>query len=92
VGKKLPKPGGKIKEDFCKAVMPAGLLNEFVWETKDFKKAIIKHVFIINELLVPKEYENDYSQARVMAKRKGKLKRTIEFDGKKIEKEAEFVA
>ncbi len=90
VGKKLPKPGGKIKEDFCKASLPKELLTEFVWETKNFKKAIIKHTFTINDLIVSKEYESDYAKARIMAKRKGKLKRTVEFDGKKIQKEAEF--
>jgi len=92
VGKKLPKPGGKIKEDFCKATLPKELLNEFVWEAKDFSNAKIKHLFIIKELIVPKEYENDYAQARTMAKRKGILKRIIELDGKIIEKETEFTA
>ncbi len=92
VGKKLPKPGGKLKEDFCKATLPKELLNEFIWETKDFKDARITHTFIIKDLIVPKEYENDYAKARTMAKRKGTLKRAIEFEGKKIEKEAEFEA
>jgi hypothetical protein len=90
VGKKLPKPGGKIKEGFCKATMPKELLNEFLWEMKEFKDARITHTFIINDLIVPKENENDYVMARITAKRKGILKRVIEFDGKKIEKEAEF--
>jgi hypothetical protein len=90
VGKKLPKPGGKIKEGFCRATTPKELLNEFLWETKDFKNARIIHTFIIKDLIVPKEYEHDYVMARVMAKRKGILKRLIEFDGKKIGKEAEF--
>ncbi|MFH1210904.1 MAG: hypothetical protein V1645_03225 [archaeon] len=90
VGKKLPKPGGKIKEGFCKATLPKELLNEFVWETKDFKKAIIKHIFMISELIVPKEHENDHAMARLMAKRKGKLKRILDIDGKIIEKEAEL--
>jgi len=92
VGKKLPKPGGKVKENFCSATMPAELLGEFVWETKEFKKAIMKHIFIINELIVPKEYENDDAMARIMAKRKGKVKRVLEIDGKIMEKEAEFEA
>ncbi|MEM4244815.1 MAG: hypothetical protein QXR60_01240 [Candidatus Nanoarchaeia archaeon] len=92
VGKTLPKPGGKIKEDFCKATLPKELLNEFVWETKEFSNAKIRHTFMINELIVPKEYENDYAKARIMAKRKGKIKRIIELDRKKIEKEAEFTA
>ncbi|MFH1331950.1 MAG: hypothetical protein ABIH63_01570 [archaeon] len=92
VGKKLPKPGGKVKEGFCKATLPKELLNEFVWETKDFSNAKIRHIFIINELIVPKEYENDYAQARIMAKRKGILKRILELDGKIIEKETELTA
>lgn len=91
-GKKLPKPGGKVKEDFCKATLPLEFLEEFIWEEKNFKNAIIKHVFKVNDLIVPKEYENDYAQARVMAKRKGKLKRIIELDGRVVEKEVEFEA
>lgn len=90
VGKKLPKPGGKVKEDFCKAILPKELLNEFVWETKDFTNAKIRHIFIIKELIVPKEYENDYARARIMAKRKGTLKRILDVDNKIIEKEIEF--
>ncbi len=92
VGKNLPKPGGKIKENFCKAVLPVQLLDELIWETKDFRKALIKHIFVINELVVPKEYEDDYTKARIMAKRKGKIRRIIEIDGKIIEKEAWFEA
>ncbi len=92
VGKSLPKPGGKVKENFCKATMPLELLGEFVWEEKNFRKAVIKHVFIINDLIVPKECENDYAKARMMAKRKGNVKRIVEVDGKVVEKEAGFEA
>jgi len=84
VGKSLPKPGNKLKENFCKCILPSKFAKEFVSQ-ENFKKAIIKHTFIIEDIIVPKEYENDPAMARKMAKRKGKIIREEEID-KKIEK------
>ncbi len=84
----LPKPGGKIKDDFCSVTLPFEALDEFAFDfDPDFSEAKIVNKFIITELIVPKEYENDFAMARLMARRKGKLIRKIEVDGKKIEKE-----
>jgi len=59
---------------------------------KDFSKAKIKHTLIIEELVIPKEYMNNPALARVNAKRKGKIKRIIDLDGKTFEKEIKFEA
>jgi len=88
----LPKPGsGKQSEDeaemkkvdFCKAVFEKDLSEEFIWEKKDFKEAEASHIFVIDELVVPKELENDYARARIEAKRKGKIIRELTIDGEK---------
>lgn len=84
----MPKPGGKIKEDFCSATLPLNVLDEFAFDfDKNFSEAKIVNKFVITELVLPKEYENDFAMARLMAKRKGKLVRKITVDGKNIEKE-----
>lgn len=84
-GKSLPKPGGSIKCDFCKASLPAEALKEFDLNDK-IGEANITHVYVINELAVPKEYENDFEKARIHAKRKGFLIRKAVVDGKEEEK------
>lgn len=84
----MPKPGGKIKEDFCSATLPLDVLEEFAFDfDRNFSEAKIVNKFVITDLVVPKEYENDFAMARLMAKRKGKLVRKITVDGKNIEKE-----
>ena len=91
--KSLPKPGSTLDGKFCKASLPLDFLNEFAFDIEeDFKDLVIKHRFVIDELVVPEEYKNDFAKAREMAKRKGKLVREIEVDGKKIEKEIELLA
>ena len=89
VGSSLPKPGGKIKDDFCKVSLPLEALKEFDMGD-DFSEAKIVHVFIINELVVPKEYENNIEKARIHAKRKGFLIRKEIIDGKEEEKKVEL--
>src|SRR3989338_6130226 len=72
----------EAKADFC----------TFNTEDKNFYKAKVKHTFIIEELVVPKEYANDPALARVKAKRKGKIKRFVEVDGNSYEQEIKFEA
>lgn len=92
-GKSLPKPGGKIKEDFCTATLPIALSEEFTFGIEqNFKEATIKHLVNITEIEIPEEYKNDPAQARVHAIRKGTIKRIIEADGKVMEKEIKFSA
>lgn len=87
----LPKPGGVLKNNFCKLSCDKGfkeiILKEFAFDVKDFKKLNITHEFIIDDLIIPEEYENDFKKARHYAKRKGKIIRNINLDGKEICKE-----
>lgn len=83
------------KPNFCKLVTnDAGLGKSFVFDISDFKAANISHTFVINEIKIPEELKktNDFAKMREGAKRKGKIIREIEFDGKKMKKEAEFEA
>ena len=81
-----PKPGS-LKEKFCTLKVSKeyteALLDTFIPEFKErkFKKATINIVFDIKDAIIPKEYENDLAMARLHAKKKGTIKRTIEIDG-----------
>ena len=93
-----PKPGS-LKEKFCTLQVDPSLaqpiLDAFLFDTKErgFKKASINHTFLIEDIVIPKEYENDYALARLHAKKKGKIKRVIEIDGKEVlSKELAFEA
>ena len=90
----LPKPGGVVKNDFCKLTCEKEfkdlIIKEFAFDVGVFKKLVIIHEFIIEDLVVPKEYEKDPSKARYSAKRKGKIIRKINLDGKEIIKEKEI--
>ena len=92
---KAPKSGkpGKgdeaPKADFCTLkTTDKKLVESFVFEKPDFKTAEIKHKFIIDTLILPKD-EKDYAKIRELAIRKGKIiresliddeKKTIEFE------------
>jgi hypothetical protein len=89
-GSSLPKPGGEIKDNFCKATLPLGLQDEFVWEVKDFKVVTIVHRFKIEEIVIPEEYKNDPAMARQKGIRKGKLTRVLDIDGKEQKEEIEI--
>lgn len=80
VGKTLPKPGKDLKNNFCKAKLPLELLDKITNE--EFKKKLeISHTFTIENIEVPKEYEDDPALARINAIRKGKIVRKIISDG-----------
>lgn len=99
IKKNLPKPGksgeGKVDDKFC--VLEADLrfydkIKEvFFWDVSDCKKAKAEHTYIINDLIMPGS-EKDFAVIREMAKRKGKIKRKLEIDGRIVEKEREFGA
>jgi len=91
VGKSLPKPGKKLKENFCKCVLPLKLLKEFT-DKENFKKAEISHTFIIEKINIPNQYKNNFAMARKMATRIGKIIRIIKIDGKEEKKEINFEA
>lgn len=79
--------GDEAKANYCTFTSnDLNLKKEFAFDMKgDFKKFKASHTFIINELIVPKELENDFARARVEAKRKGKIVRITDVDGKKNE-------
>ena len=93
---KSAKPGSKSEEgpkvNFCKLITKdQEIVNSLVFEKPNFKEAEIKHNFLINELVLPKN-EKDYAKMREMAKRKGKIIREVKIDGQTIKTEKEFVA
>lgn len=82
----LPKPGqNKLDDCFCRAGFEKDLSSEFLWEKKDFKKGVVGHNFVIEGFVIPNEYKDDSAKARLFAKRKGKIIRMIDVDGKKDE-------
>lgn len=86
----LPKPGGAIKPDFCSATLPLDCLDEFAWDVKkDFKVLTIKHVLHITDIEFSQELmKKDPARARLEAKRKGKIERLLNIDGKEEKREA----
>lgn len=84
-----PKPGS-VTEKFCtmqvEPKLASPLLDAFLFDVKEreFKKAEINHVFIIKDVVIPKEYENDFAKARLHAKKKGKIQRKVTIDGKDV--------
>jgi len=91
-GKPKTKKGEKPKPNFCKLVTRDKELGEsFVFETRNWKNANISHDFIINDIILP-EGEKDYEKIRELAKRKGKIIRIANIDGKEITTEKEFSA
>jgi hypothetical protein len=89
-GKSIPKPGKPV-EDFCKAKFPKGdldkLKKEFLFDAPgDFKNAVIKHIYIINDFEIPKDAKTP-EEMRLKARRVGKLLREVDLDGKISRKE-----
>ncbi len=95
VKKSIPKPG-KILEKFVTAKFDLKDLDlikkEFLFDTKvdNFKDISIKHTYVIEELAVPEKCSPE--EARLNAKRKGKIIRKIDIDGKEQENEMELLA
>ncbi len=95
---KLPKPGkgeNKIDDKFCQLELDekyySKVKDDFFWDFPDLKKGNIEHTFIIKEIILPKG-ETDYAKIRELAKRKGKIVRIANIDGKEVKKEVEFEA
>lgn len=91
-GKPAKKDEEEPKADFC--VFSTGDLDfvkEFTFDVPyDFKKCFIKHKFLIEDLTILKEYENDFEKARMYAVRKGKLIRELNIDGNKQINKVDF--
>jgi hypothetical protein len=96
--KSLPKPSGGVDEKFCSATMPAEKLQALLKEVcsdpikEGFDELVIEHTYIIKDLAIPEKYKNDYAAARIQAKRKGVMKRTINAGSQKTTIEHEFSA
>ena len=94
---KAAKPGkgedGEVKANYCVfSTSDLSLKNDLVFDVKgDFKKFRATHDFLIDELVVPKEYENDFAMARAHAKRKGKIIRHLDIDGRQETKEHDLL-
>lgn len=96
IKKRLPKPGkskDKIDDKFCQLELDLKYWEQIkqAFMLPECKKCKISHVFEINEMIMP-EGEKDFAKIREMAKRKGKIIRKIEVDGKESEEEGGFVA
>ncbi len=97
VKKSAPKPG-KLVEGFLSAkFIPEdfqAIKEEFLFDfdVENFKSAVIKHTYIIEGIVIPEEHKNNPEMARITSKRKGKIIRVIDIDGKQIKKEIDFTA
>jgi len=104
---KLPKPGkseGKIDDKFCQLELDekyyGNIKEDFFWDLPECKKANIEHMFIIKDIIMPKTearpgvatLEKDYTKIREIAKRKGRIIRIANVDGREVKKEIEFEA
>lgn len=94
-GKPKNKEGEILKASFCKiTTTDENIGRGFVFEQNDFKKANIRHTYIIEEIIIPEELKDskDFSLIREESRRKGKIIRIADIDGKEIKKEIEFEA
>ncbi|MBU1204458.1 MAG: hypothetical protein KKE93_00945 [Nanoarchaeota archaeon] len=97
VKKSIPKPG-KTVEKFVTAKFDLKDLDlikkEFLFDVDvdNFKDISIKHTYVIDEIIIPDEFRNKPEEARLNAKRKGRIIRKIDIDGKTEEKEIELLA
>lgn len=97
VKKSVPKPG-KLQEKFLSAKFPIADLkaikDEFLFDAKQdkFSSAEIKHTYIIDDIEISKQYENDPAMARIKAARKGKIVRKLIIDGRNTKSEIQMKA
>ncbi|MFW6233150.1 MAG: hypothetical protein ACOC3Z_00645 [Nanoarchaeota archaeon] len=95
---KSGKPGSKgeeVKADFCSLkTQDKDIAKDFVFEKEDFKKARIKHTFIIEDIIISEELkkQEDFKKMREEAIRKGKIIRESEIDNENIKNQEEFEA
>ena len=90
---KSGKGNEEPKADFCKLITNDSLIGgEFIFEKDDFKKANVKHEFIIEKISLPDTNEKDFAKIREMARRAGKVVRYSEIDGVKKAEEFGFEA
>lgn len=88
---KSPKPSKegdeKPKADFCVVkTTNKEIAKNIIFDFNNFKKISISHDFIIDDLKIPMD-EKDPVKMREKTIRKGKVRRIVEIDGNKFEKE-----
>lgn len=95
---KSAKPGTKTKDDegpkadFCSLkTANKEIVDDLFFDVADFKEAKINHTVEIKEIEIPKDAKTP-EEMREKAVRKGVIKRFLNVDGEKSEKEKEFVA
>ena len=91
------KEDADLKIDFCKLKTTDRKLVEglvFDPEAKGAKKILVKHDFIISDIVVPTDLkgEKDFAVIREKALRKGKIIRYLDLDSKKTKREIDFAA
>ena len=75
------------KADFCKIVTNnSELAGSFIFENPNFQKAEVNHTYIIEKIIIPD------SKIREMSRRRGRVVRIANIDGKEIKREIEFEA
>jgi hypothetical protein len=95
--KKLPKPGksggGKVDDKFCQLEADLKFWPQIkeAFMLPECKKAKISHTFLIEEIILP-QGEKDFAKIRELARRKGKIIRKMEIDGKESQEEKSFEA
>jgi hypothetical protein len=100
IKKKLPKPGkneDKIDDKFCQIELDikyfTRVKEDFFWDLGDCRKAKAVHEYQISEIVRGDLGDSeDFAKMRELAKRKGKLIRTIDNDGEEIKNETDFEA
>ena len=96
---KLPRSSkgkeGKVKDKFCVAIIDSKykreVMQDYLFDVKgNCKSAAAEHTFEINEIITPKNVES-HEEARLLAKRKGKVTRTLMVDKKEQISEKSFI-
>ncbi|MEM4347519.1 MAG: hypothetical protein QW802_02905 [Candidatus Altiarchaeota archaeon] len=94
--KNLPKPG-KFDENFFNATLginaQSKVSEEIAFDVESFdkfNKVKISHIYFIKKLIVPEGLKDNFKEARIKAKREGIIRRIIETDFGKTQKEIEF--
>jgi len=90
----LHNPKGTYKAKF--AVLETSdigcIKDEFLFDIdKNFKEIEIKHDILVTEIIIPDQYKDNPEEARINAKRKGKIVRKINLDGKEEQMEINFL-
>ncbi|MCK4491010.1 MAG: hypothetical protein KAU03_00195, partial [Candidatus Altiarchaeales archaeon] len=64
----------------------------FNTEIEHYEEIKISHSYSIQGFTIPEQYKNNSMMARIHAKRKGTIRRTVEVDGSASEQEKELLA